>query len=248
MKFTMPIVAAKSPGDAFNAAIEAARIAITWRTPVMLLCDGNIAFGSEPWRIPDPAEIAEIAVNKATPADADDFKPYRRDPSTLARPWAVPGTAGLEHRIGGLERANETGNISYDPDNHELMTRLREEKVAKIADSYAPTKVEGDASGDLLLISWGSPFGPVTSAARRYRKTGAKIGHVHLTNLWPLPNDLGEIMSRFKQVLIPENNSGQLCTIIRSKYLIDAKGFNQVRGLPFKVADIEAAIHSALNV
>jgi 2-oxoglutarate ferredoxin oxidoreductase subunit alpha len=213
----------------------------------MLLCDGNIAFGSEPWRIPDAADIATIDPKLTTPDQAEGFRSFSRDPETLARPWTIPGTAGLEHRIGGLERADQTGNSSYEPDNHELMTRLREEKVKRIADSYAPTQVDGDASGELLLISWGSPYGPVTSAARRYRKHGAKIGHVHLTNLWPLPNDLGEILSRFERILIPENNTGQLRTIIRSKYLVDAKGFNQVRGLPFKVADIEAAIHAALE-
>ncbi|MHC5068189.1 MAG: 2-oxoacid:acceptor oxidoreductase subunit alpha [Planctomycetota bacterium] len=242
----MPVVAARSPSDAFNAAIEAARIAITYRTPVMLLCDGNIAFGTEPWHIPNADSIPAIDPKLATSADAEGFLPFGRDPETGARPWAVPGTAGLEHRITGIEKEDGSGNISYDPDNHQLMTDLRAAKVAKVADSYAPTEVIGDQDGDLLVLSWGSPYGPVTTAVRRYRAVRRGIGHVHLRNLWPLPNDLGDILKRFDKVLIPENNCGQLRALIRSEYLIDAHGVNQVRGLPFKVADLEAAIHEQL--
>jgi len=240
----LPIIAACSPADAFACAIEAVRIAVKYRTPVILLCDGNIAFGSEPWRIPDPDTIAPIACDFHT--DASDFKPYRRDPATLARPWAIPGTPGLEHRVGGLERADITGHISYDPDNHQRMTDLRAAKVEKIADMYPPSAITGDPAGDVLAISWGSPYGPVLTAVRRVAATGAKVSHLQLRHLNPLPRDLGGIMARFKRVLIPENNCGQLLTLIRAKYLIDAVGFNQVRGLPFKVSDVEAAIRKLL--
>ncbi|MDA3961991.1 MAG: 2-oxoacid:acceptor oxidoreductase subunit alpha [Planctomycetota bacterium] len=240
----LPVVAASSPADAFEAGIEAARIAITWRTPVMLLCDGNIAFGTEPWKIPDPDTIPAIDANKQGPTE--NFRPYSRD-DKLARPWAVPGTPGLEHRVGGIEREDGTGNISYDPDNHQYMTDLRAAKVAKVADSYAPLTIDGEQNGKLLVLTWGSPFGPVSTAVRRVHSAGASVGHVHLRNLWPLPNDLGEILGRFERVLVPENNTGQLSTLIRAKYLIDAKGFNQVRGLPFKVSDVEAAILAAVE-
>ena len=190
----MPVVAAKSPGDAFYASIEAARIATRYMTPVMLLLDGNIAFGSEPWRIPDPAEIEEFKVSFAE--TQENFQPYSRN-DDLARPWAIPGTPGLEHRIGGLERENLTGNISYDPDNHQLMTDLRRQKVEKVAESYAPTKINGEASGKLLVVSWGSPYGPTSTAVHRFQSRGASVSHVHLTNINPLPNDLGDILSKF---------------------------------------------------
>lgn len=240
----LPVVAARSPGDAFDAGIEAARIAIAWRTPVMLLCDGNIAFGTEPWRIPDPDAIAPI--DPAQQAPVADFRPYDRD-ERLARPWAVPGTPGLEHRIGGLERAEGSGNISYDPDNHERMTALRAAKVARVAESYPPLTVDGAERGRLLVLTWGSPYGPVSTAVRRVRAGGGAVGHLHLRHLWPLPRDLGEVLARFDRVLIPENNCGQLRHLIRAEYLVPARGFNQVRGLPFKVSEVEAAIHDALT-
>ncbi|MBA3707893.1 MAG: 2-oxoacid:acceptor oxidoreductase subunit alpha [Planctomycetes bacterium] len=240
----IPVIAARSPADAFECAIEAVRIAVRTRTPVILLCDGNIAFGSEPWRIPDPASFAPIDCNFHT--DPATFQPFQRDEKYLARPWAIPGTPGLEHRIGGLEKANITGHISYDPDNHQLMTDLRAAKVERIADSYPATEVTGDASGDVLAISWGSPYGPVLTAVRHLRAGGAKVSHVQLRHLNPLPKDLGEIIGRFTRVLIPENNCGQLSKLVRAKYLVDAVGFNQVRGLPFKVADIEQAIRNLL--
>ena len=240
----MPVVAVSSPADAFDAAIEAARIAITWRTPVMLLADGNVAFGSEPWKIPDSADIPEIANSFHT--ETEGFMPYARD-DKLARPWVIPGTPGLEHRIGGLERQDQTGHISYDPANHEKMTRLRAEKVAKVAASIPPTKVMGTGSGKVLVLSWGSPYGPVSMAVKRWQKAGASVSHVHLRHLSPLPNDLGEILSRFDKVLIPENNTGQLLQVIRARYLIDAVGYNQVSGLPFKVSDVEAAIARQLG-
>jgi len=209
-----------------------------------VLTDGNIAFGSEPWRIPDPDAIP--AIDPGFRRDPEGFQPFARDEDTLARPWAIPGTAGLEHRIGGLEKEHGSGNISYDPDNHELMSKLRADKIQRIADDYAPTRVDGDASGKLVVVSWGSPYGPVRTAVKRLRTAGTAVSHLHLRNLWPLPNDLGEVLSRFERVLVPENNTGQLSTLLRAKYLIDVKGFNQVRGLPFKVSDLEAAILATL--
>jgi len=241
----LPVIAARSPKDAFDTAIEAARIAIRYRTPVILLCDGNIAFGSEPWRLPDPKAIAEIAPDFRS--DRTGFQPFQRDPDSLARPWVKPGTPGLEHRIGGLEKADVTGHISYDPDNHELMTKLRAERIDRIADDYAPLKVDGDAKGKLLVVSWGSPFGPVSTAVRRQLKAGVKVSHLNLRNIWPLPRDLGEVLAAFERVLVVENNSGQLRMLLRAKYLVDCQGFNQVSGQPFKVGDIEDAITSTLR-
>lgn len=241
----IPVIACRSPADAFDAAFEAARIALTYMTPVMLLSDGNIAFGSEPWKIPQEEDYPAIEVHFHT--DAPSFQPYGRDLQTLARPWAVPGTPGCEHRVTGLERASNTGEISYDADNHQLMTDLRAAKVAKVADSIPPCVVDGDDSGDLLVISWGSPYGPVSTAVHNCRRNGTSVSHLHLRHLNPFPNDLGEIIARFRRVLVPENNCGQLSLLLRAKYLVDAQGFNQVRGLPFKVRDLEAAIRSQLE-
>jgi 2-oxoglutarate ferredoxin oxidoreductase subunit alpha len=244
----VPIVAPQSPGDCFDAAVEAARIAITYRTPVMLLSDGYLANGSEPWRIPviddlpaiDPAFATER--NHGEGEDAE-FWPYLRDEETLARPWAIPGTPGLEHRIGGLEKGEGHGNISYDPANHDLMVRTRQAKVDRIADSLPPLEVD-DPSGTakVLVIGWGSTYGPIGAGCRRVRKAGYNVAQVHLRHLNPLPKDLGDILARYDKVLVPEMNLGQLSMLLRAKYLVDAIGYNHVRGLPLKAADLAEAI------
>lgn len=249
----LPIVAPQSPGDCFDAALEAARIAVTYRTPVMLLSDGYLANGSEPWRIPELADLPTIDPAFATepnhrPANAQgegatEFWPYLRDEETLARPWAVPGTAGLEHRIGGLEKAEGHGNISYDPANHDYMVRTRQAKVDRIAEALPPLVVD-DPSGQarVLVIGWGSTYGPIGAGVRRVRKAGHHVAQVHLRHLNPFPKDLGEILARYDKVLVPEMNLGQLSLLLRAKYLVDAVGYNQVRGLPLKAADVAGAI------
>jgi len=255
----VPIVAPQSPGDCFDAAVEATRIAITYRTPVMLLSDGMLANGSEPWRIPELSELPEIdpafatGPNKVIPAkvgkdgeqtpERAEFWPYLRDDETLARPWAVPGTAGLEHRIGGLEKGDGHGNISYDPANHDFMVRTRQAKVDRIAESLPPLVVD-DPSGQakVLVLGWGSTYGPIGAGCRRVRKAGYHVAQVHLRHLNPFPNDLGEILRRYDKVLVPEMNLGQLSLLIRGKYLVDAVGYNQVNGLPLKAAQLAEAI------
>jgi 2-oxoglutarate ferredoxin oxidoreductase subunit alpha len=237
----VPIVAAQSPGDCFDTAIEAARIALTYRTPVFLLSDGYLANGSEPWRVPAVSELPDLRVEFATEPNGTDgtFLPYLRDPETLARPWAVPGTPGLEHRVGGIEKADKTGNISYDPDNHDFMVRTRQAKVDGIARSLPPLEVD-DPDGDakVLVIGWGSTYGPIGAACRRVRAAGQSIAQVHLRHINPFPSDLGAILSRYDKVVIPEMNLGQLATLIRAKYLIDALSVTQVRGLPFKADEL----------
>ncbi len=247
----MPVVAAQSPTDCFDAAVEAARIAITYRTPVMLLSDGYLANGSEPWAIPDVTGLPTIDPAFATAPnhssgengdELDEFWPYLRDEATLARPWAVPGTAGLEHRIGGLEKAGTLedghGNISYDPANHDTMVRLRDEKVRRIADSLPPLEVD-DPSGEtgegarVLVIGWGSTYGPIGAACRRVRAAGHAIAQVHLRHVNPFPNDLGEILRRYDRVVCPEMNLGQLSRLLRAEYLVDVRSITTVRGLPF---------------
>uniref|UniRef100_UPI0030F4A4B9 2-oxoacid:acceptor oxidoreductase subunit alpha n=1 Tax=Nocardioides sp. GXZ039 TaxID=3136018 RepID=UPI0030F4A4B9 len=247
----VPIIAPQSPGDCFAAAVEAVRIAVTYRTPVMLLSDGYLANGSEPWRIPDVEDLPAIdpafAIAKNHGADENgeptDFWPYLRDEETLARPWAIPGTPGLEHRIGGLEKGEGHGNISYDPANHDLMVRTRQAKIDRIADSLPPLEVD-DPSGQakVLVLGWGSTYGPIGAGCRRVRKAGYDVAQVHLRHLNPFPNDLGEILSRYDKILVPEMNLGQLSMLIRAKYLVDATGYNQVRGLPLKAADLAEAI------
>ncbi|WP_106848558.1 2-oxoacid:acceptor oxidoreductase subunit alpha [Blastococcus sp. Marseille-P5729] len=244
----VPVIAAQSPSDCFTTAIEAARIAITYRTPVILLSDGYIANGSEPWKVPSVADIDPIELNRATEPNGPDgaFLPYKRDEQTLARAWAIPGSAGLEHRIGGIEKANETGDISYDPDNHDLMVRLRQEKIDRVAATYAPTEVDDPSeSAKVLVLGWGSTYGPITAGVRRVRAEGARIAQVHLRHVNPLPEDLGEILQRYERIIIPEMNLGQLRTLIRARYLVDAEGYNKVRGLPFgpaELADVLGAI------
>ncbi|WP_309650162.1 2-oxoacid:acceptor oxidoreductase subunit alpha, partial [Nocardioides sp.] len=258
----VPIVAPQSPGDCFDAAVEAARIAITYRTPVMLLSDGYLANGSEPWRIPDIDELPRIdpafaternktvtkkgkvtGTERAEDTSTEEFWPYLRDEETLARPWAIPGTPGLEHRIGGLEKGDGHGNISYDPANHDLMVRTRQAKVDRIADSLPPLEVD-DPSGQakVLVIGWGSTYGPIGAGCRRVRKAGYHVAQVHLRHLNPFPKDLGEILKRYDKVLVPEMNLGQLSLLLRGKYLVDAVGYNMVRGLPLKAADLADAI------
>ncbi|QGN58286.1 2-oxoacid:acceptor oxidoreductase subunit alpha [Nostocoides sp. HKS02] len=245
----VPIIAPQSPADCFVAAIEAVRIATTYRTPVFLLSDGYLANGSEPWSIPSVSDLPDLTVTFATePNDTDAkgepvFHPFKRDDTTLARPWAVPGTPGLEHRIGGIEKANITGNISYDPDNHDLMTRLRAAKVDRIADTIGDLEVD-DPSGEasVLVLGWGSTYGPIAAAARSVRNTGAKVARAHLRHLNPFPANTGEVLRRYDRVLVPEMNMGQLAMLLRAKYLVDVHSFTQVRGLPFTTVELADAI------
>ncbi|WP_240181664.1 2-oxoacid:acceptor oxidoreductase subunit alpha [Nocardioides sp. 616] len=249
----VPVIAPQSPGDCFDAAVEAIRIAVTYRTPVMLLSDGMLANGSEPWRVPEVSELPTIDPDFATAPnhtsqdkngqEKQEFWPYVRDEATLARPWAVPGTPGLEHRIGGLEKGDGHGNISYDPANHDFMVRTRAAKVARIADSLPPLEVD-DPSGQakVLVIGWGSTYGPIGAAVRRVRKAGYHVAQTHLRHLNPMPNDLGEILARYDSVLVPEMNLGQLSMLLRAQYLVDTVGYNQVNGMPIKAAELADAI------
>jgi 2-oxoglutarate ferredoxin oxidoreductase subunit alpha len=244
----VPVVAPRSPADCFDTALEAARIALTYRTPVFLLSDGYLANGSEPWRVPTEEDLPDLRVEFATtPPDGAPFLPYQRDPDTLARPWAIPGTPGLEHRIGGIEKADGTGEISYDPANHDAMVRLRAAKVAGIARSLPPLHVD-DPGGDaeLLVLGWGSTYGPIQAAARRVRREGGRVAHAHLRHLNPMPQDLGQILKRYRKVLIPEMNLGQLALLVRARYLVDAVGYNQVRGLPFTSQELTDVITALL--
>ena len=249
----VPIVAPRSPSDCFDAAIEACRIAVTYRTPVFLLSDGYLANGSEPWRIPSVDSLPVFEPGFATEPNAVDgvglptFHPYLRDPVTLARPWAIPGTAGLEHRIGGIEKADQTGTISYDADNHDLMVRLRQAKVDGIAASIPAMEVE-DPSGAarVLVLGWGSTYGPIGAACKRVRRAGHDIAQAHLRHLNPFPADLGDILARYDKVLIPEMNLGQLALLVRGKYLVDAVSYNRVRGLPFKAEELAGVIEDVI--
>lgn len=240
----VPVLAIASPSDAFNMAIEAARIAIKYMTPVMLLSDNQIANGSEPWLLPDLEEIPGIDVRFATDPNGPDgdFLPYMRNIDTFARPWAVPGTPGLEHRIGGLEKEAISGDVSYDPANHQLMTDTRAWKVSNIANDIPDLEIDGDEDADVLVLGWGSTFGSIRAAARQVRHDGHKVASAHLRYLHPLPNNLGDVMRSFDKVLIPEMNTGQLLKVIRSEYLLDAVGLNKVAGEPFKVSEIKEKI------
>jgi 2-oxoglutarate/2-oxoacid ferredoxin oxidoreductase subunit alpha len=244
----IPVVAAATPSDCFHAAIEAARIALTYRTPVVLLTDGYLANGSEPWRIPSLAEFDDIPVDFATEPNHDgEYWPYLRDPETLARPWALPGTAGLEHRIGGLEKADGTGNISYDPDNHDKMVHLRAAKVAGIAKTIEPLQVDDQEGARLLVLGWGSTYGPIGAAVRQVRARGGRVAQAHLRHLNPFPANTGEVLRRYDRVLIPEMNLGQLRRLIRAEFLVDAVGYNRVRGLPFRGEELAEAINENLG-
>ncbi|MEV5740195.1 2-oxoacid:acceptor oxidoreductase subunit alpha [Microbispora rosea] len=244
----VPVLAAATPSDCFTMAIEAARIALKYRTPVMLLSDGYLANGSEPWRIPEIDELPDISVLFTTEPNGDDgaYLPFKRDPETLARPWAVPGTAGLEHRIGGIEKADGTGNISYDPDNHDKMVRLRQAKIDGID---VPDLTVDDPDGDarVLVLGWGSTYGPIAAAARRVRAAGHKVAQAHLRHLNPLPANTGEVLRSYDKVLLPEINLGQLAMLLRARYLVDVISYNRVRGLPFKAAELAAVIQDVIE-
>ena len=235
----LPIIAASTPGDCFYAAYEASRIALRYMTPVVLLTDGYLANGSEPWQIPSVKDLDDIKVKfKKSSKNGEDYLPYERDGKTLARPWALPGTPGLEHRVGGLETAENTGHVSYDPDNHHRMVELRQEKVNRIQNDIAETEVLGENNGEVLIISWGGTYGSCRSAVETLLDEGKSVSHVHLRWISPLPKDLGEIIIKFKNVLVPEINMGQLIKLIRSEYLVDAKGINQVTGRPISATKI----------
>src|SRR6202789_1055535 len=242
----IPVVAPSSPGDCFWIALEASRIAIKHMVPVIILSDGYLANGAEPWPVPKIEDLPEIPVHFET--NPVDFRPYRRNPETLSRPWAVPGTPGLEHRIGGIEKQDVTDNINYEPLNHEHMVRLRAAKVEAVADDIPPAVPEADQSGDLLIIAWGSTHGPITAALNAQREKGRSIGHVHRRHLNPLPRNLGEVIKRFKKVLVPEMTMGQLLMILRAKYLVDAQGSNKIQGKPFKTSEIENKIEQMLGL
>ena len=249
-----PIVAPRSPGDCFDAALEAARIAVTYRTPVLLLSDGYLANGSEPWQVPDVTALPSIEADFQTePNHVNDqgeaeFWPYKRDPVTLARPWALPGTPGLEHRIGGIEKADGTGNISYDPTNHDLMVRTRQAKVDAIAQSIPATDLDDpDGRARVLVLGWGSTYGPIGAAVRRLRGAGRHVAQAHLRHLNPFPSDLGDVLRRYDRVLVPEMNLGQLSMLLRAKFLVDVVGYNKVRGLPFTASELVDAITTTLE-
>ncbi|MCS0602908.1 2-oxoacid:acceptor oxidoreductase subunit alpha [Streptomyces sp. LP11] len=247
----VPIVAPKTPADCFDAALEAARIALTYRTPVFLLSDGYLANGSEPWRIPEPAELPDLTVSFAagpnhTLADGSEvFWPYKRDPETLARPWAIPGTPGLEHRIGGIEKQDGTGNISYDPDNHDFMVRTRQAKIDGI--TVPDVEVDDPDGARTLVLGWGSTYGPITAAVRRLRRAGERVAQAHLRHLNPFPANLGDVLKGYERVVVPEMNLGQLATLIRARYLVDARPHNQVNGMPFKAEQLAAALKEAID-
>jgi 2-oxoglutarate/2-oxoacid ferredoxin oxidoreductase subunit alpha len=244
----VPVLAASSPGNCFFMAIEAARIALKYRTPVFLLSDAYLANGAEPWLIPDVEELPDISPTfVTTPPEDGVFLPYARDPETLARPWAIPGTPGLEHRIGGLEKADATGNVSYDPDNHDLMVRLRAQKVAGIAKDIPELEVDDpDGDAQLLVLGWGGTYGPIAAGVRRVRREGRSVAQAHLHYLNPFPRNTGEVLRRYERVLVPEMNLGQLLKLVRAEFLVDAVGFNRVRGVPLRAADVEEAIEAML--
>jgi 2-oxoglutarate ferredoxin oxidoreductase subunit alpha len=245
----LPVIAASSPSDCFHAALEAARLATKYRTPVILLSDGYLANGSEPWRVPDVTTLPDMQVEFATgPNHGDDFWPYLRDPETLARPWAVPGTPGLEHRIGGLEKADGTGNISYEPANHDFMVRTRQAKVDGIARDIPLLHVD-DPSGlaRILVLGWGSTYGPIGAAVKRVRRNGHRVAQAHLRHLNPFPSNTGDVLAAYDRVLVPEMNLGQLAMLLRARYLVDVTSYNQVRGLPFKAEELADVMQQLLT-
>ena len=241
----VPILAAATPADCFRMAFEAVRVALKYMTPVVLLTDGYLANGAEPWLIPDPASLPDLPVDFRT--DPHGFHPYLRDEQTLARPWVVPGTPGLEHRIGGLEKEYLTGNVSYAPINHEQMLRVRARKVVGIVREIPPTELFGPPDGDLLVLGWGSTYGSIREAVRRLGRGGHRVAHAHVRYLNPLPPDLAGILGRYRRVLVPEMNLGQLLRLIRAEFLVDAVGFNKVQGRPFKVTEIVARCERLLD-
>src|ERR1700674_1008185 len=240
----IPVLAACTPGDCFWVAVEASRIALKYMVPVIVLSDGYLANGAEPWRIPSLDALPKIPVHFVT--NPEGFLPYKRDPQTLSRPSDIPGTPGLEHRVGGLEKQDVTGNINYEPLNHEKMVRMRAAKVEAIGQDVPDVVPVGDPDGDLLIVAWGSTYGAVTAAVKTQRAAGHRIGHVHLRYLNPLPRNLGQVLERYNKVLVPEMNMGQLLMLLRAKYLVDAEGYNKIQGQPFKQAEIEAKIEEVL--
>ncbi|HLF14256.1 MAG TPA: 2-oxoacid:acceptor oxidoreductase subunit alpha [Bacteroidota bacterium] len=240
----IPVIAPRTPADCFNAAFEASRIALKYMTPVIVLSDGYLANGAEPWLIPPADSLPDI--RPAFRTDPKDFHPYSRDEKTLSRPWAIPGTPGLEHRIGGLEKQHISGNVSYDPENHEFMVRMRQAKIDGIAEDLPPAVVEGDRKGDLVVVGWGGSYGAIRTAVESRRAAGKSVSHLHLTYLNPFQKNLGEILYSFKQVLVPELNLGQLSKILRSKFLVPAISLNKIQGLPFQAAEIEKKIDELL--
>ncbi|HET9675680.1 MAG TPA: 2-oxoacid:acceptor oxidoreductase subunit alpha [Gaiellaceae bacterium] len=245
----VPVIASATPGDCFDCALEAVRIAVKYRTPVYLLSDAYLANGSEPWLIPDIGALPAIDVGfESEPPEDGVFLPYTRDPDTLARPWAIPGTPGLEHRIGGLEKQDGTGNVSYDPDNHDKMVRLRAQKVAGIAADIPPLHVDDpDGDAELLVLSWGGTFGPVHAGVRRARAAGTSVAHAHVRYLNPFPRNTADVLAGYPKVLVPEMNLGQLLKLVRAEFLVDAVGYNRVRGLPFRAGEIHEAIEAIAN-
>jgi len=241
----IPVLAASTPADCFETVFEACRIALKFMTPVFFLSDGYLGNGSEPWLIPDFDKLPGIEPKFRT--DPEGFLPYLRDEATLARPWAIPGTPGLEHRIGGLEKQNLSGNVSYDPQNHETMVKLRTEKVERVANDIPPAEVDGPTEGELLVVGWGSTYGAIRSAIARVRDRGAKVSYLHLRYLNPMPKNLGEILYKFKNILVPEMNLGQLSKVLRMKYLVPTINMNKVQGLPFKAIEIEKKIEEILK-
>ncbi len=241
----LPVIAAATPADCFNAVFESARIAIKFMTPVVCLTDGYLANGSEPWLIPNYNNLPDISNNFIT--NPEGFSPYVRDKVTLARPWAIPGSPGLEHRIGGLEKQNITGNIDYSPINHDLMVHLRAEKIARIENDIPSAEIEGDQQGKLLVVGWGSTYGAIRTAVQRHRLKGHSVSHLHIRYINPMQKNVGEILSRFKTILVPELNLGQLIKILRSNYLVPAIGFNKIKGLPFQAEEIEMKIEEVLQ-
>jgi 2-oxoglutarate ferredoxin oxidoreductase subunit alpha len=239
------VLAPATPGDCFFIAYEAFRLAVKYMVPVIVLSDGYLANGAEPWLVPDPRALPDIDVHFRT--EAEGFHPYLREEATLARPWVRPGTPGLEHRIGGLEKQHITGNVSYDPDNHELMVRLRAEKVRRVAQEIPPTSINGPAAGDVLVVGWGGTYGAITAAVEDAQMEGKAVAGIHLRHLNPLPPDLGQILRQYGRVLVPEINSGQLCRVLRAEYLVDAVGYNRVRGVPLATQDIREAINQLLE-
>jgi 2-oxoglutarate ferredoxin oxidoreductase subunit alpha len=241
----VPVIAASTPSDCFYMAFEACRIALKYMTPVFLLTDGYLGNGSEPWHVPSEADLPDISHPFRT--NPDNFMPYERDPNTFAREWAIPGTPGLEHRIGGLEKKNNAGSISYDPENHDLMIHIRAEKVERIANDIPLAEVEGDSTGDLLVVGWGGTYGAIKTAVEKKRGEGKSVAQLHLKYINPLPRNVGDILSKYKKVLVPEINLGQLVKVLRDKFLVDAIGYNVVAGLPFKSTEIEVKIEELLG-
>jgi 2-oxoglutarate/2-oxoacid ferredoxin oxidoreductase subunit alpha len=244
----VPVLAPRTPSDCFAIALEAARIAVKYRTPVIVLSDGYLANGSEPWQVPDVDSLPEITPGFAEAVDGEEFLPFKRDPDTLARPWAIPGTAGLEHRIGGIEKADGTGNISYDPANHDLMVRLRQAKIDGIARDIPPLAVDDPSgSASVLVLGWGGTYGAITAAVRRVRARGKNVAQAHLRHLNPFPANIEEVLRSYDKVVVPEINLGQLALLLRGRYLVDVIGYNRVRGLPFKAEELQDVLEDVIN-